>query len=622
MKMNRKLLTIGILVLGTGFALPAFGNEGKRTANVPNVHYEMVPHVVLPESIQYTPSTKNMNHLASRSLTTSPGYGIGSPFVATYTAFPSYQLPYGTPMKAVNQSVYPVSPKLAPQRLPEPKTDDMTESADDWALVEPKTLKITEGSTPIQLASNTEEIVTATAPLNMPAEITQTGIFCSTPKPPAAWSFSSPLFKAASVPMGNGGVINQMGPRGGGVNVGFTPMGGAPMPGMMGNPMMGAGGPQFYTLPNGFGLMALPPTHANCGLLRCRQIGPQWMLMPSGPMGAPMNGPAPQMAPPLDPAAFMMPQMPQMLAMQQPQPITAMTPYGMVVVGYRPAPMPSAMNPIMPVAMNPMMNAAMNPMMGMAMNPYQAQVLQLQQQIQLLQQQNAQLIQGQQPTAEGEGKELGDLQVPLSINPQVAMQQQMMQQMSMLGAYAPYAQMYAANANGAADPTAPMDPMTNPMMMGMNPMMEQQMMGMNPMMHNPMMQNPMMYGGNPYMMVGMGGGMHGGMGGPGFNQGGLSMSDMLMLMILMKDNQPRRQGLFARIAARRAERRQGGQNDMFQMMMQGWCSPYMPDAAMRMPSRNAYPYGYFGAQVGPQESANYGGFHNLYMGNTTYPGLY
>ena len=46
------------------------------------------------------------------------------------------------------------------------------------------------------------------------------------------------------------------------------------------------------------------------------------------------------------------------------------------------------------------------------------------------------------------------------------------------------------------------------------------------------------------------------------------------------------------------------------------------DTAMQMPARNAYPYGYFGAQVGPQETANYGGFYNLYMGNTTYPGLY
>ena len=58
-------------------------------------------------------------------------------------------------------------------------------------------------------------------------------------------------------------------------------------------------------------------------------------------------------------------------------------------------------------------------------------------------------------------------------------------------------------------------------------------------------------------------------------------------------------------------------------MMQAWCSPYMPmDTTMRMPSRNAYPYGHFGAQVGPQDTANYGGFHNLYMGNTSYPGFY
>jgi len=617
MKTKQNQLTVGILVLGLSLTLPAFGGEGKKSGNVPNVLYEMVPHVVLPESIQYTPSAKSMNHLASRSLNSSPNSGVVSPFVATYTAFPSYQLPYGAGMKTVNQSVYPVSPKQVPQRLPEPETDDAAESAgsNELALTEPQALNVA-GETSIQLASNTEEIIPATPTADTPTEITQTGIFCSTQKSPTAWSFSSPLFKAASVPMGNNGFINQTGLYGCGAQVAFNPMGGYGMPGMINGSMMGGGhgGPQCFTLPNGFTMMSLPPTHANCGLIRCRQTGPQWMILPPSPMGNPMNGSAPPMAPSLDPSTLMMLQMQQMQAMQQPQPITAMTPYGMVVVGYRPAPM------IAPAAMHQMMN----PMMGAPMNPYAMQVQQLQQQIQLLQQQNAQLIQGQLPkqTAESENKDgltPSDPQVPLPFNPQAAMMQQL-QPMSMFGGYvpyAPYAQLYAADANqqqltpGSPDVTANPMPIGNPMMMGMNPMMCQPMM---------MGMNPMMFGGNPYMACGMNGTTG------GFNQGGMSMSDVLMLMALLKDNQPRRQGLFARLAARRAEareRRNAAQQDVFQQMMQMWCTPYMPaDTAMRMPARNAYPYGYFGAQVGPQDTANYGGFYNLYMGNTSYPGLY
>jgi hypothetical protein len=59
-------------------------------------------------------------------------------------------------------------------------------------------------------------------------------------------------------------------------------------------------------------------------------------------------------------------------------------------------------------------------------------------------------------------------------------------------------------------------------------------------------------------------------------------------------------------------------------LMQAWTTPYMSpmDSSVRMPSRNMYPYGYFGAQAGQQDTANYGGYYNLYMGNTSYPGLY
>jgi len=50
--------------------------------------------------------------------------------------------------------------------------------------------------------------------------------------------------------------------------------------------------------------------------------------------------------------------------------------------------------------------------------------------------------------------------------------------------------------------------------------------------------------------------------------------------------------------------------------------PGLHRLTVRMPSKNAYPCGYFRVQAQPTGTANYGGYHNLYMGNTVYPGLY
>ncbi len=717
-KSVRKQLTAGLLVLGMGVALPLVAGEHSKTSkSVPNVHYEMVPHVVLPETIQYNPVARSQNQLSSHSLNDAPNNGMSSPFVAKYTAFPSYQLPFPSEMKGVNQAVYPVSPKMLPQPLPQAKTEPQSEQPKDdlktellfESLQTKSDTKTIVDSKTILLAGNNEEIVTATNSSDEAAEISQTGLFCgsSTPRTPQAWSFSSPLFKVSSVPMvpgmgGGNGMINHQGLRGCSTNVSF-PMGGMPgMPGMM--PPM-PNGAQFYTLPNGYSVMSMPSAHNGCGLLRCRQPGPQMMVFPPG-----MGGPMPQQAPqaPADPVSMMMMQQMQMQAMP-PQPITAMTPYGMMVVGYQqpamnpmmgmgnaspfqnvsyggPNPMMGQMNPMM--GMNPMLGQ-MNGMMGMPgaamMAPngmmvppaYAMQIQQLQMQLMQLQQQNQQLKQQGKSTKvveTGNDKDTvagNDLQTPMSLNPQLAQWQQiqLMQQQQMSEANGAYGQQFGQQQDGAdandsnaamkqmlaANPymamgmnnlsTAGANPMMNPMMAGMNPYMNPMMMGMmNPMM-NPMMvgmnpyMNPMMMGMNPYMnpmMMGMNPymnpmfvGANAGTPspcGPSMQGGGLTMSDVIQLMAIMKDNQPRRQGLFRRIFSRLRERRQANdccQNDMMQQMMQGWCTPYNPtDTSMTMPSRVAYPYGYFGAQVGPQQTANYGGYYNLYMGNTTYPGLY
>jgi hypothetical protein len=110
----------------------------------------------------------------------------------------------------------------------------------------------------------------------------------------------------------------------------------------------------------------------------------------------------------------------------------------------------------------------------------------------------------------------------------------------------------------------------------------------------------------------------------GGGQGGMTVSDMLQLMTFLNNNKPQqRRGRMAdRLAERRENRRAAG-NDPFTMLMQAWTTPYVtPDTTLRMPARNAYPYGFFGAQALPANTANYGGYHNLYYGSTSYPGLY
>ena len=119
-----------------------------------------------------------------------------------------------------------------------------------------------------------------------------------------------------------------------------------------------------------------------------------------------------------------------------------------------------------------------------------------------------------------------------------------------------------------------------------------------------------------------------GMGGVGMvngGQGGIGFADMLQIMAFINSQKPQRRArLFERIAERREARQAAsGDCDPVTQLMQAWTTPHMaPNMALRMPAQNAYPYGHFGAQGMPISTANYGGYHNFYMGNTTYPGLY
>lgn len=55
-------------------------------------------------------------------------------------------------------------------------------------------------------------------------------------------------------------------------------------------------------------------------------------------------------------------------------------------------------------------------------------------------------------------------------------------------------------------------------------------------------------------------------------------------------------------------------------MSEAWDDPYLPpDTGMRLPSKNAYPWGYFGAKVLPQSTC-YSGYYGDYFSTRTYPG--
>jgi hypothetical protein len=659
-KKMKKTLAISLSGLAAlGFFVGSLNAADQTPKKVPSVQHELVPHVVLPETIQYNKIAKPGR---TSALDHSGDYGSVSPYVATYTPFPSYQVPYTAGFKSVGQSVYPVSPKLLPQPLPEPEAEVIEEPAAHTEITtwEGKDVSLRNDVEPIQLAAN-NEVAIPVLPPSTDNEIEQTGIFCQQPaKPAGAWSFSSPIFKVAYVPgswTGNGqtGFINQNGLKGCNQQIGFQAGTGQPGdPGaagiaplgiqqgglpystfQMGHPQQ-PDGPQAQVLPNGMVLLTMPHDHAGCGLLRCKGNQPRTVLLPPAPNHygipqptAPIGGAPGAM---MYPGQFgfngmtamqqpmMSPYMPQPAMQPQIVPVTAMTPMGVQIVGYQRVPAPTPM-------MNPMMQ-----------NPMLLQQQQLQQMVQLVSQQQQTNVTTADTKASKDStestEENGQLKAPLSINAQNAPLP------GQPGLIATPFGIYAAQAPAAADGSQPqIDPAQAQAQLLQAQLLAQQSAFANPyaglyatpygyVAVNPNQQGlgygmPMMNAGYQPGMSGAGMGM--GMVSPN-PQGGLTMSDVIQLMVLMNNNnkQQRRARLFERIAERREERRErSAQSDPLNQLMQAWSTPYVsPDTSLRMPARNAYPYGYFGAQPAPIDTANYGGYYNLYMGNTTYPGLY
>ena len=624
LKKFQKTLSVGLsglLVLGFGVvhAADASGNR------MPNVLHEMVPHVVLPETIRYNKTAKNLP---------GTGYTGASPYVATYVAYPSYQVPYTTVFRPVGQLVYPVSPPLLPAPLPQeqPELNPAVEEAFAQQEIEGRDVilnsKIAE---PIQLAAGAESVI----PILPSADsaVMQTGIFCQHPaSPPSAWAFSSPLFKVASVPASWGGQstgsITHNSPKGSGQHIGFQAMNGDSGAGQtfpqdipystfqMGRYGESGGGVQTQILPNGMVLLTMPCDHSNCGLIRCRAGStPRMFLLPPGPAGIGMPQ-APQAMMPMPAPAFQNAMMPggfgapyMQVSQQQPMmpqiqvqivPVTAMTPMGPAIVGYQQIPQMPMMNPMI----NPMANPQIQQMQMSAALPNPAIA----------------------PQASGAATEtaVDVLQPPALIGSAGTAN---MAVVATPFGYAIQVPTDSLQTDAAAQLAQIQQALMQPQMPIQMQMPSNPYSGLygTPLGYIAMNQSAGQFGsfGQSAMMnVG-----YPPMGMPcqwGTGMGGMSMSDMIQLMTFINSNKPqRRAGLFERMAERREARRTSGDNDLITQFMQAWTTPYTsPDTVLRMPARNAYPYGYFGVQALPMDTVNYGGYHNLYFGSTTYPGLY
>ncbi len=99
-----------------------------QEAKGPETLYEMVPHVVLPQSIQYKPMPTSLSR---------PGaYTAPTNYPATYTAFPSYVLPYPAEMTSIQQAVYPITQVAhQPQPIVFPKPADATAEQQSVLLI-------------------------------------------------------------------------------------------------------------------------------------------------------------------------------------------------------------------------------------------------------------------------------------------------------------------------------------------------------------------------------------------------------------------------------------------------------------------------------------------------------
>lgn len=607
--MKKLLLT----TVALGAASVAFGAEPGK------VLYELVPNIVVPDTISYKPSAKSQDAPSS--------FGMSSNYPATYVPYPSYYLPYPTAFRPIQQVIYPITTlpddaSFAPAAAqPEVPVQPTTVAAVQVQLQPMHQLSVPQTSviasverkqnsstsSPIRLVSATEADVAScegSDAHNAATSILQTA---------SAWSFSSPIFKVASIPTpaigGQASTLSQSGKYGSTqLNV---------PPGVYDIPL------PYHQCSFGTRCGDMAPHHCPVRTMISQKLQAkkqqeqqtyqmqmqyymqqqqgqqpgqpqlQQMPMPAGgayPAPLPVQGPAGSIVPLTPPASSV-------------AAAGAITPAGL----FAPRSAAPAAPMVYPYQMNPAMNPAANPA-----NPNGAAT--------------PQVMYTVTPVMTPYG-------MAMVMQPQWTQPNQ------------------TAQPNQVASPNQPAPPQALPvpgMPTGMPTTMPSAMPTTQPLAVVPqtavnviapnagdvLANNPAGVAGNmmqpqfpyPQMMPGMPGAMMQG-GYPGM-QGGYPMMapqtsltpyDIALLVSMLKNNSRR-----DAMRERRTEKRTAthSSSDPLSVFMEAWCTPTTPTGVTaRMPSKNAYPWGYFGGQSAPQSTPNFGGYYNNTFNTTTQPGM-
>ncbi|MGL4944108.1 MAG: hypothetical protein ACRC46_13085 [Thermoguttaceae bacterium] len=616
--MKKLLLTTSAVatMVALGAASVAFGADcatSCKTTSNGKVLYELVPNVVVPDTISYRPSAKSQDSPSS--------LGMSSNYPASYVPYPSYYLPYPTAFRPIQNVVYPIttlpddaaftntqyngaqyngaqynstpSPFDAPMTQPVAVSEVQRYSVPQTSVI--ASVERKQNGSPnnslIRLVSATESDITTcegSDEKNAATSIQQTA---------SAWSFSSPVFKVASIPTpAIGGQASTM-----------------IQTGKLGSTQLNVP-PGVYDIPLpydkcSFGTRCGDMAPHQCPVRACiaqrlqqkkqqeqqtyqmqmqyymqqqQQQGQQPFIpqQPSAPAGMVYPVPLPPMQVPVGNA---MPLTPPASAQAAPG---AITPAGLFC--NTPAPrggaqqqFPMQMQVQMPYPFNPAnANGAPNgaPQQQVTytatpmMTPYGIALVMVPQfatPTQPAQPQTGTAPQVPQPPqalpAPGTPTGTSTVQTP---------------------------QVSVGAMNTSA--TYPVDGTTGmPQPFPYPPQMQGQMMPGQ-------MQNQMY----PPMMM---------------PQTSLTPYDIALLVSMLKSNS-RRDAMRERRSEKRSTAAQS--SDPLSIFMEAWGTPVTPSGVTaRMPSKTAYPWGYFGGQSSPQTTANFGGYYNNTFSTTTQPGM-
>lgn len=550
--------------------------------------YELVPNVVIPDTISYKPAPKSQANPADMVMSSN--------YPASYVPYPSYYLPYPTQFRSIQQAIYPVtsvpedleafaqpvtipSQTMMPQQQLAPPQQQLPAAPNSNSSINSATQTRNETKNEIRLVSANEsselcdsyESKIATCEGNE-----EKSDATSIQQTASAWSFSSPIFKVASVPapvLGSGQNSSLAQTSKFGTTQVNMPPGMYDMPIPYDKCSYGAKcgeAPPHHCAVRAYIAQKIQYKQAQQQMLYQMQLQQWQMMQQQMPQQFQQATPQPQMMPPQ----------------------TMMNPYG----NYPYAAMNPQMNQMMNAMPNPMMMNQMpspNPMtyqVAPVMSPYGMQPQFVPQQFPQPQYMPQQMMPQQ---FQQQFQQVAPQTLPLPQNTPQVMPLTNTQNLSQ--------EIATSNENGensvpAPVMSAPAPSIASSATAAMNTAAPQQ---------SQMVMQGMMPYPQPYPPYGMA------------QNSTLTPYDVALLAALIKGNSRR-----DAVKERRQEKRSPASTDPLSMFMEAWGTPNYPQGTTaRMPSKTAYPWGYFGAQSAPQQTANFGGYYNTSFGNTSQPGM-